>query len=56
MTGSHFNSSALFVVNGTKIQIVREQNPTTICWGFSGAGYVCKSTGAFMAKEKAELH
>eukprot|EP00419_Tripos_fusus_P030580 CAMPEP_0172782346 /NCGR_PEP_ID=MMETSP1074-20121228/203886_1 /TAXON_ID=2916 /ORGANISM="Ceratium fusus, Strain PA161109" /LENGTH=730 /DNA_ID=CAMNT_0013619331 /DNA_START=58 /DNA_END=2250 /DNA_ORIENTATION=+ len=44
------------VVNGTRIQVFHEKDPTAIGWGASGAEYICESTGVFTAKEKAELH
>jgi len=44
------------VVNGNKIRIFHEKEPSNIGWGACGAAYVCESTGVFTAKEKAELH
>jgi len=44
------------VVNGEKIRVFREKDPTAIGWGESGAAYVCESTGIFTEKAKAELH
>jgi glyceraldehyde 3-phosphate dehydrogenase len=44
------------VVNGTKIRIFHEKDPSAIGWGEVGADYVCESTGIFTEKAKAELH
>jgi len=44
------------IVNGEKIQIFHEKDPTLIPWGDAGVAYVCESTGIFTEKAKAELH
>jgi len=44
------------VVNGEKVRIFREKDPTAIPWGEAGAQYVCESTGIFTEKAKAEMH
>jgi len=44
------------VVNGDKIAVFHEKDPTAIPWGASGVAYVCESTGVFTEKAKAELH
>merc|ERR1712226_1171992 len=44
------------VVNGVKIRVFHEKEPSNIGWGAAGAEYVCESTGVFTQKEKAELH
>jgi len=44
------------IVNGNKIRIYHEKDPTAIGWGESGVAYVCESTGVFTEKAKAELH
>merc|ERR1719326_2183012 len=49
-------SNEFLVVNGNKIRIFHEKEPSNIGWGSCGADYVCESTGVFTAKEKAELH
>merc|ERR1712051_975575 len=49
-------SNEFLVVNGNKIRIFHEKEPSNIGWGACGADYVCESTGVFTAKEKAELH
>jgi glyceraldehyde 3-phosphate dehydrogenase len=43
-------------VNGDFIKVYHETDPTKICWGKSGADYICESTGVFLTKEKGELH
>jgi len=43
-------------VNGDKINVFHEKDPTAIPWGAAGVQYVCESTGIFTEKAKAELH
>jgi len=44
------------IVNGDKINVFHEKDPTAIPWGAAGVQYVCESTGIFTEKAKAELH
>jgi len=44
------------VVNGKKIKIFAEKDPTQIGWGAVGADYVVESTGIFTTTEKASAH
>jgi len=44
------------IVNGAKIAVFREKDPTVIPWGSVNAAYVCESTGIFTEKAKAEMH
>merc|ERR1712008_268834 len=44
------------VVNGAKIQVFHEKEPTAIPWKECRAEYICESTGVFCEKQKAELH
>jgi len=44
------------IVNGNKIRVYHEKDPTAIGWGASNVQYVCESTGVFTEKAKAELH
>lgn len=43
-------------VNGHKIKVFHETDPSKIGWGDVGADYICESTGVFLTKEKAENH
>jgi len=43
-------------INGNRVQVFHEKDPSSIGWGAVGAEYVCESTGVFTQKEKAELH
>jgi glyceraldehyde 3-phosphate dehydrogenase len=43
-------------VNGHKIKVFNEMDPSKIKWGDAGADYICESTGVFLSKEKAEGH
>ena len=43
-------------VNGHKIKVYAEKDPTAIKWGAAGADYICESTGVFLSKDKGELH
>lgn len=44
------------VVNGNRIAVFAERDPTKIPWGASGADYVVESTGVFTTSDKAEAH
>lgn len=44
------------VVNGQKITVFSERDPSTIPWATAGAEYVVESTGVFTTIEKASLH
>merc|ERR1711990_1237710 len=44
------------LVNGSKVDVYHETDPTKIGWGKSGSDYVCESTGVFLTKEKGDLH
>jgi len=44
------------IVNGDRICVFHEKDPTAIPWGSAGVAYVCESTGIFTEKAKAELH
>lgn len=44
------------MVNGHKVVVTHETDPTKITWGKFGVDYVCESTGVFTKKEKASLH
>lgn len=43
-------------VNGNKVAVTHETDPTQIGWDRNGADYICESTGVFTNKEKAGLH
>lgn len=44
------------VVNGKKIAVHAEKDPTQIPWGSDGADYIIESTGVFCTTEKASAH
>jgi len=44
------------IINGKKIKVFTEKDPSKIAWGSVGADYVCESTGIFTTQEKAGLH
>ena len=43
-------------VNGHKIKVIAEKDPTNIGWGTAGADYVAESSGVFTKREPCELH
>jgi glyceraldehyde 3-phosphate dehydrogenase len=43
-------------VDGQKVAIFNQKDPSAIKWGDAGADYICESTGVFLTKEKADLH
>jgi len=44
------------MVNGNKIAVFNEKDPSAIAWGSAGADYVVESTGVFTTQEKASAH
>jgi glyceraldehyde 3-phosphate dehydrogenase len=44
------------VIDGKKIAVFGERDPTVIPWASAGAEYVVESTGVFLTKEKAGAH
>ena len=51
---SHTDDS--IIVNGKKIKVSSEKDPSNIPWGAMGVDVVIESTGQFTSKEKASLH
>jgi glyceraldehyde 3-phosphate dehydrogenase len=54
--GDVHEEGGMLVVNGKKIHVFQESDPTNIPWAKAGADYVVESTGVFTSLEKAELH
>merc|ERR1712082_285957 len=44
-----------FYVNGQKITVFNERDPTAIKWAEAGAEYIVESTGCFTSTEKASM-
>ncbi|EWM27464.1 glyceraldehyde-3-phosphate dehydrogenase [Nannochloropsis gaditana] len=44
------------IINGHKIRVFHETDPSKIAWGDADVDYVVESTGAFLSKEKAGMH
>lgn len=44
------------IVNGHRIKVFQETDPSKIKWGDAGADYIIESTGAFLGKEAASAH
>jgi len=44
------------IINGQKIRIFNEKDPSQIRWGDVNAEYVCESTGIFLTAETAAAH
>ncbi|PLX70776.1 MAG: type I glyceraldehyde-3-phosphate dehydrogenase [Denitrovibrio sp.] len=44
------------IVNGKKIKITAERDPSALPWGAVGADVVIESTGLFTSRDKAALH
>lgn len=43
-------------INGKKVQITSEKDPSSIKWGDAGADIICESTGVFLSEDKAIGH
>ncbi len=43
-------------IDGHKIRVFHETDPTKIQWGSVGADYICESTGVFTKREACEKH
>jgi glyceraldehyde 3-phosphate dehydrogenase len=46
----------MLVVNGKKIRVTAEKDPSNLKWDEVGAEYIVESTGLFLEKDKAALH
>jgi len=55
-TGEVKTEGGALVVNGNRIQVFTEKDPTAIPWKSAGVEYVVESTGVFTTIEKAGLH
>jgi len=45
-----------FLINGRKIMVFSERDPSNIPWGDCGVDYVCESSGFFRTSELAKKH
>jgi len=54
--GEVHHEDGLLVVNGQKIHVSTEKDPTQIPWGKHGAEYVVEATGVFTTIEKCKAH
>ena len=43
-------------VNGQKIRVFKEKDASQLKWGDAGSEYIADCTGAYLTKEKAQLH
>lgn len=50
------HEDGLLVVDGHKIHVFTEKDPTKIPWGTAGAHYVVEATGVFTTIEKCKAH
>ena len=44
------------MINGDRVQVVQERDPSKLPWGDLGIDIVVESTGLFTSREKAQLH
>ena len=44
------------LIDGDRIKVLKERDPSKLPWGAMGVDVVIESTGIFTSKEKAELH
>jgi len=44
------------IINGDRLKVLSERDPSKLPWGDLGVDIVVESTGIFTSKEKAELH
>jgi glyceraldehyde 3-phosphate dehydrogenase len=54
--GTVSHEDGKLVINGNKISVYGEKDPTAIPWGKDGAEYIVESTGVFTTTEKASAH
>lgn len=48
--------NGMLIVNGKKIRVTAEKDPSNLKWDEIGAEYIVESTGLFLEKDKAALH
>jgi glyceraldehyde 3-phosphate dehydrogenase len=54
--GEVSHADGFLIVNGQKISVFTERDPTQIPWGKCGAEYVVEATGVFTTIEKCQAH
>ena len=52
----HCKDTNSIIIDGKKIKIFGERDPSNIQWGSAGADYVIESTGVFTTTDKASAH
>lgn len=54
--GEVSHADGMLIVNGQKITVFHERDPSQIQWGKSGVEYVVEATGVFTVVEKCQAH
>lgn len=52
----HIENDNYLIINGKRIKVTNEKDPTKLTWGKLNVEYVIESTGLFLTKNLASLH